>query len=77
VNITVHICNEDDLIALSLSCVYGNTKIMEEGCPWWARVPLTEEVEAVLGVDAIGLGKGRVTRLVGTDDGHVGACLTR
>jgi len=50
---------------------------MEEGCPRWARFPLTEEVEAVLGMDAVGLGKRRVMRLVGTDDACGGACLTR
>jgi len=43
--------------------------------PRWARVPLTEEVGAVLGADAIGLGEGRVTRSVGTNDVHGSYCL--
>ncbi len=33
-----------------------------------ASVSLTEQVGAVIRVDAIGMGKGRVTSLVGTDD---------
>jgi len=57
-NITIHICHEDDLIACSLPCAYGNTKIPEEGCPRWARVPFAEEVGAVLRMDTIGLDKG-------------------
>ncbi len=53
-----------------------NTKVMEESCSRWERAPLTEEVGAVLVVDTIGLGKGRITRLAGTDDMGGGTCLT-
>jgi len=50
-------------------------QILEEGCPRWARVPIAEEEEAVLKMDTIGLGKGRVTRSVCTDDAHGDAYL--
>jgi len=30
-DITIHICHKDDLVACSLPCGYGHTKVTEEG----------------------------------------------
>jgi len=41
-DVTIHICHKDNLITCRLTCSDSCSKVMEEGCSWWAGIPLAE-----------------------------------